>query len=81
MYCRVHSKFVIVTRCIESRREQWSDIYVDRVVLPWYTKETLNFDENRNLQNESRPKQSTSLLIESRKKLAIKEKELISVIS
>lgn len=80
MYCRVHSKFVIVTRCIESRREQWSDIYVDRVLLPWYTKETLN-DENCNLQNESRPKQSTSLLIESRKKLAIKEKELISVIS
>lgn len=80
MYCRVHSKFVIVTRCIESRREQWSDIYVDRVLLPWYTKETLN-DENCNLQNESRPKQSTSLLTEKRKKLAIKEKELISVIS
>ena len=80
MYCRVHSKFVIVTRCIESRREQWSDIYVDRVLLPWYTKETLN-DENCNLQIESRPKQSTSLLTEKRKKLAIKEKELISVIS
>lgn len=57
-----------VCNCNEMYRVSWvgnnaTTSRLDRVLLPWYTKETLNFDENRNLQNESRPEQSNVIVI------------------